>query len=91
MNDASTTTMQRDDVAAGNDTFSPIWAVSGGSKAIGLSYRTIGIVQWLSSGGGDKEGSQNIGGIELIFGVGGLFLTFFAAFIGTVGSGSLIG
>jgi hypothetical protein len=44
MNDASTTTMQRDDVAAGNDTFSPIWAVSGGSKAIGLSYRTIGIV-----------------------------------------------
>ncbi len=63
-----------------NNAFSPIWATSGGSEAIGLSYWPIGIVWWLSSGGGDKKGSQNIGGSEVILGVGGLFLIFFLLF-----------
>jgi hypothetical protein len=53
-------------VAAGNNVFSPIWDVSSISEAIGFSYGPIGIVWWLSSGGGNEEGSQNMGGTEAI-------------------------
>jgi hypothetical protein len=74
-------------VAAGNNAFSPIWAGSGDSEAIGLSYGPIGIVRWLSSGGGKEEDSQNISSTEAILGVGGLLFTFcFATFWGNIGS-----
>ncbi len=40
----------------------------GGLDAIDSSYGTIGSIPWLGSGGGDKEGSQNMGGAEAIWG-----------------------
>jgi hypothetical protein len=78
-----------DNVAAGDNVFSPIWALSGGSKAIGLTYGPIGIIWLLSSGSSGEEGSQNIDSMEAILGVSSLLFTFcFAAFLGTVGSGA---
>ncbi len=75
-----------------DNVFSPIWAISCGSEAIGLSYGPIGIVWWLSSGGGNEEGSLNIGGTEAMLGVGGLLCTsFFAALLGNGGSSGQIG
>ncbi len=78
-------------MAEGNIAFSPIWDISGGSEAIGLSYGPIGIIQRLIFGSNDKERSQKIGGAEAILGVGGLLFTFCVAAIwGTVGSGGQI-
>ena len=57
-------------VVASNDACSWVWAVSGGSDTIVLSYEPIGIVRELGSSGsvGGKEGSQNIGHAEAILG-----------------------
>ncbi len=58
-----------DDVIAGNnDACSFNWGISGGFNAIDLSHGTIGSIPWLGSGGGGKEGSQNMGGAEAIRG-----------------------
>ena len=57
-------------VVAGNDACSWVWAVSSGSDTIVLSYEPIGIVPELDSSGsvGGKEGSPNIGHTEAILG-----------------------
>jgi hypothetical protein len=58
-----------DDAIAGNDNAcSFVWGISGGSNAIDSFHGTIGSIPWLGSGGGGKEGSQNMGGAEAIWG-----------------------
>jgi hypothetical protein len=61
-NDATTMQLQAMMPAAAVD------PISGRSVAIGLSYGPIGIVRWLSSGGGKEEVSQKMGGAEAILG-----------------------
>ena len=46
---------------ADNNARSRVWAVSGGSDTVGLSYGPIGIVVSLGSGGRGEEGSRNMG------------------------------
>jgi hypothetical protein len=55
-------------VVAGNGARSRIWAISGGTDAIGLSYGPISIVLQLCFHGGSKEVSQNMGNTEAIWG-----------------------
>ncbi len=65
----NTQRVDNDDAITGNDNAcSFVWGISGGFNAIDLSHGTIGSIPWLGSGGGGKEGSQNIGGAEAIWG-----------------------
>ena len=57
-----------DDAIAGNDAHSCLWAISGGSDAIGLSYGPISIVQLLGFCGGGGDDNQNMCGTEAICG-----------------------
>ncbi len=58
-----------DDAIAGNDDACIfVWGISSGFDAINLSHGTFGSIPWLGSGGGGKEGSQNMGGAEAIWG-----------------------
>jgi hypothetical protein len=56
-------------VVAGDNARSRVWAVYGSLDAIGLSCGPIGMVQSLSTRGSGKEGSQNMGSMEVIWGV----------------------
>ena len=60
------TTRRRRRCGADDDARSHIWAVSGGSNTIGLSYGPIGIVMSLGFGGRGEKGSQNVGGAAVI-------------------------
>jgi hypothetical protein len=59
--------VEDDDVVAGNDARSRIWAVCGGSIPTGLSYGPIRTVLLLGFCGSGKEGSQNMGSMEAIW------------------------
>ena len=56
-----------DDAVAGNDACSFVWCISGGFDTIDSSYGLIGSILWLGSGGGGKEGKQNMGDAKAIF------------------------
>jgi hypothetical protein len=60
--------MDNDVVVAGNNSCNRLWAVCGGSDAISLLYGPIGIVLLPGFCGNGKEGSQNMGGTEVIWG-----------------------
>ncbi len=57
-----------DAIAGNNNACSFVWGISGGFDAIDSSHGTIGSISWLGSGGGGKEGSQNMGSAEAIWG-----------------------
>ena len=60
-------TCRRRRCGADNDACSRVWAVSGGSDTMGLSYGTIGIVVSLGSGGHGEGGSRNVGDAAAIW------------------------
>ncbi len=55
-------------VVASNDARSRIWAISSSFDTIGLSYGPTGIVRYLGSRSGSKEGSWDMSGMEAIWG-----------------------
>ncbi len=59
--------IDNNNIVAGKNTCSRIWAISGSSDALVLFYGPIGIVLYLGFHGGGKEGSQNMGGREAIW------------------------
>ena len=59
--------MMRCRFGADNDAHSCVWAVSGGSDTMGLSYGPIGIVVSLGFGGHGEGGSRNVGGAAAIW------------------------